>query len=268
MKDKYLWYTDTHLDKVAPWTLMRFIYHVAKQNPHGVFLTGDISTGPMLCFHLRLLARHIKCPIYFVLGNHDYHFTSIAKQHEKIRAMCREVPNLIWMTESDVIDLNHEVGLIGAEGWYDAQLGNSNYLKYTLDRFLTTEFRKLPTLKDQIEEFRNLAKISCDFLEDKLEQALNQDFKTVYILTHFPPWKEATRDVGKFMERFWLPYNVNYGLGQMIERVMKDRKKRNVTVLAGHTHTDAWIHVARNIECKVNKAKYYGYLRNEEHIFI
>ena len=268
MKDKYLWYTDTHFDKVAPWTLMRFIYHVVKQEPQGVFLTGDISTGPMLCFHLRFLARHIKCPIYFVLGNHDYHFTSMEKQHEKIRVMCREVPNLVWLTESDVVDLNHEVGLIGAEGWYDARLGNPNYLKYTLDRFLTKEFRDLKTLGNQIEYFRELAAKSCILLEDKLEKALAQDFKTVYILTHFPPWKEATRDVGKRLEKFWLPYNVNCGLGQMIETVMKDRKKRSVTVLAGHTHTDAWIHVARNIECKVNKAKYYGYLRNEEHIFI
>jgi len=192
----------------------------------------------------------------------------MAKQHEKIRELCKECPNLIWLTDSNVIDLNHEVGLIGTEGWYDAQLGNSNYLKYTLDRFLVKEFRTLPSLEEQIASFRDLAEQSCKFLEDKLEKALAQDFKTIYIMTHFPPWKEATRDVGKLLEKFWLPYNVNYGLGQMIERVMKERKKRNVTVLAGHTHTDAWIHVARNIECKVNKAKYYGYLRNEEHIFI
>jgi len=268
MKDKYLWYTDTHLDKVAPWTLMRFIYHVIKQRPHGVFLTGDISTGPLLCFHLKLLAKYIKCPIYFVLGNHDYHFTSIAKQHEKIRNLCKECPNLVWLTNSDVISLNNEVGLIGTEGWYDAKLGIPDYLKYSFDRFLVKEFRTLHSLEEQIASFRDLATWSCKFLEDKLEKALAQNFKTVYIMTHFPPWKEATRDVGKLLEKFWLPYNVNYGLGQMIERVMKDRKKRNVTLLAGHTHTDAWIHVARNIECKVNKAKYYDYLRNEEHIFI
>ncbi len=268
MKDKYLWYTDTHLDKVAPWTLMRFIYHIRNQNPNGVFLTGDISTGPMLCSHLRLMAKFIKCPIYFVLGNHDYHFTSIKKQHENLRALRQEYPNLIWLTESDIIDLNHEVGLIGTEGWYDARLGNPNYLKYSFDWVLTKEFRNLPNIKSRVEVFRELSSKSCDFIRDQLERALDQDFKTVYILTHFPPWKEATRDEGTILEPFYLPYNVNLALGQTIEKVMKERKKRNVTVLAGHTHTDAWIHVARNIECKVNKAKYYGYVRNEEHIFI
>lgn len=268
MKDKYLWYTDTHLDKVAPWTLIRFIHHIVKQRPHGVFLTGDISTGPTLCFHLRLLAKYIKCPIYFVLGNHDYHFTDIETQHQKLKVMCNEVKNLIWLTDSPVIDLNHEVALIGTEGWYDAQLGNPDYLKWTLDWMLTKDFRQLPSMKERVDAFRALAEKSCHLLEDKLEKALAQDFKTVYILTHFPPWKEATRDEGTILEKYYLPYNVNLGLGQMIERVMLDRKKRNVTVLAGHTHCDAWIHVSRNIECKVNKAKYYGYLRNEEHIFI
>jgi Icc protein len=268
MKDKYLWYTDTHLDKLLPWTLFRFIRHIKKENPKGIFLTGDISNGIMTCFHLKLLAKFIKCPIYFVLGNHDYHLTSIAKQHEKIRALCKKYPNLIWMTESDVIDLHHEVGLIGVEGWYDAQLGNPKYLKATMDWFMTEEFRKLPNMEARIEAFRALADQSCHILEDKLEKALAQDFKTIYILTHFPPWKEATRDEGTFLEKYFLPYNVNMRLGQMIERVMADRKKRNVTVLAGHTHTDCWIHVSRNIECKVNKAKYYDSVRNEETIFI
>lgn len=268
MKDKYLWYTDTHLDKLFPWTLFRFIRHIVKENPKGIFLTGDISNGVFTCFHLKLLAKYIKCPIYFVLGNHDYHLTSIEKQHQKIRALCKKYPNLIWMTESDVIDLHHEVGLIGTEGWYDAQLGNPKYLKATMDWFMTEEFRKLPNMAARIEAFRALADKSCTILEDKLEKALAQDFKTIYILTHFPPWKEATRDEGTFLEKYFLPYNVNLRLGQMIERVMLDRKKRNVTVLAGHTHCDCWIHVSRNIECKVNKAKYYDSVRNEETIFI
>lgn len=133
MKDKYLWYTDTHLDKVAPWTLARFISHIVNEKPKGVFLTGDISTGPLLCSHLKMMAKFIKCPIYFVLGNHDYHFIGFEKQHENIRKACKEYINLIWLTESDVINLHHEVALIGAEGWYDAQLGNPKYLKYTLD---------------------------------------------------------------------------------------------------------------------------------------
>jgi predicted phosphohydrolase len=268
MKDKYLRYTDTHLDKVNPWTKFRFIRHIVREAPKGVFITGDISNGVFTSFDLELLARFVKCPIYFILGNHDYHFSSIEKTHDKIRKLCKKHDNLIWMTESDVISLTPEVALIGAEGWYDASVGKPEYLKATPDWLLIEDFRLLPTMKARIEAFRDLAEQSCRIICDKLEKALEQDHKTVYILTHFPPWKEATRDVGTFMEPFWLPYNVNLRLGKAIEGVMKDRNKRHVTVLAGHTHTDCWIHVSRNIECKVNDAKYYGSLRNEETIFI
>jgi predicted MPP superfamily phosphohydrolase len=268
MKDKYLWYTDTHLDKVAPWTLIKFIRHIKKEKPKGIFLTGDISNGILTCWHLKLLARFIKCPIYFVLGNHDYHFTSISKQHKKIRALCKKYPNLVWLTGSDVISLTPEVAIIGTEGWYDAQMGNPNYLRVSFDWFLTEDFRKLPDFNACIDRFRSLADQSCEILADKLEKALEQDYKTIYILTHFPPWKEATRDEGTLLEPYFLPYNVNLRLGKAIEKVMSERKKRNVTVLAGHTHTDCWIHVSRNIECKVNNAKYYDSVRNEEHIFI
>lgn len=268
MKDKYLWYTDTHLDKVAPWTFMTFIHNIVRAKPAGVFLTGDISIGPLLCYHLKIMARFIKCPIYFVLGNHDYHFMSIEEQHYKLRQICREYPNLIWITDSDVVPLSDEVALIGVEGWYDAQLGNPNYLKYTPDWILTKDFNKLSTMTMRIDAFKELSRQSCLLLENKLEKALEQDFKKVYILTHFPPWKEATRDEGTFLEPLYLPYNVNLALGQAIEKVMKDRNKRSVMVLAGHTHNDCWIHVSRNIECKVNKAKYYDHIRNEEHIFI
>ena len=161
-----------------------------------------------------------------------------------------------------------EVAVIGTEGWYDAGIGKPEYLKVTPDWLLIDDFRKLPLMKDRIEAFRILADKSCDIIINKLERALKQDYKKIYILTHFPPWKEATRDVGTLMEPFWLPYNVNLRLGKTIEHVMQNRKNRYVTVLAGHTHTDCWIHVARNIECKVNDAKYYGSLRNEEVIFI
>src|SRR5271166_2953790 len=268
VKDKYLWFTDTHLDKVTPWTLARFILHIRNEDPKGIFLTGDISNGLLTPWHLRLLGTFIKCPIYFVLGNHDYHFSSLEKTHNKIRELCKQYPNLIWMTEAGVVHLNEEVAVIGTEGWYDADHGKPEYLKFTLDWLLTEDFRNLPTMAERIANWQKMADQSAHDLVDKLEKAIEQNYKTIYVLTHFPPWKEATRDIGTVLEPFWLPYNVNLRLGRALERAMQDHKKRYITVLAVHTHNDCWIHVSRNIECKVSKAKYYGELRNEEHIFI
>jgi predicted phosphohydrolase len=268
MKDKYLWYTDTHLDKVPAWTKRKFAKHIGKANAKGIFLTGDISNGRNTIDDLELLSDNTSSPIYFVLGNHDYHWSSRQKTHDKIRKLCQKRPNLIWMTEAGVVHINEEVALIGTEGWYDAEEGKPEYLKLTFDWFLVDDWRKMPTMEDRIEAWRKIADESADDISEKLEHAIEQKYKNIYLLTHFPPWREATRDVGTYMEKFWLPYNCNVRLGRAIEKAMEEHKKRHVTVLAGHTHTDTWIHVSRNIECKVSKAKHYGELRNEEHIFI
>ena len=251
---KYLWFTDCHLDKLLPWTLAKFIYDIVKENPAGVFLTGDISVGPLLCYHLKLMAEFIHCPIYFILGNHDYYFKTFEEQHQNIRDLCKQYDNLIWVTESDIIYLGNEVALIGAEGWYDARLGNPDYLKFTFDWLLIKDFKKCKNMTQRIDMFRELSKNSCKIIKEKLESALDKDYKTIYILTHMPPWKQATRDEGTFLEKYYLPYNVNLALGETIEKVMQDRKKKSVECWVGHTHVPEYIRVSRNIVCQVGAA--------------
>lgn len=252
---KYLWFTDTHLDAALPWATFSFLKTLKQEKPTGIFLTGDISNGILTCFHLKMLAKTVDCPIYFVLGNHDIWFSSFEARYQQIRELCRQHSNLIWLSESEIIGLNEEVAVIGADGWYDAQLGEPKYLKYSLDRFLIEDFKKLPYLDSKIEAFRHLADISSKNISNKLEQALDLNYKTIYILTHMPPWKEATRDESSILKDFWLPYNANIRLGNAIEEIMQYRKKRNVVVLSGHTHHPEFIRISRNIQCQVGKAE-------------
>ncbi len=252
---KYLWFTDTHLDVASPWALLSFLKTLKLEKPAGIFLTGDISNGILTCYHLKMLAKAVTCPIYFVLGNHDIWFGSFDKRLEDIRNVCREYPNLVWVTESDIVGLNEEVAVIGADGWYDAEIGEAKYLKYSLDQVLIDDFRKLPYFDAKIEAFRHLADKSTKLISEKLEQALELDYKTIYILTHMPPWKEATRDESSLLKDFWLPYNTNIRLGRAIEQIMETRKKRNVIVLSGHTHHPEFIRISRNIHCQVGRAE-------------
>ena len=267
-RERYLWYTDTHLDRVNLLSKLSFARHLGKEKPKGIFLTGDISNGRNTVSDLEMLADHVSCPIYFVLGNHDYHWSSRERTHDNIRKMCQRYPHLIWMTEAGVQHLNEEVAVIGSEGWYSAEEGKPEYLKMTFDWFLIDDFRNLSSMQERIKAWRKLADDSAKDISDKIEKAIEQKYKTIYVLTHFPPWREATRDVGTWMEKFWLPYNCNLRLGRAIEKAMKHHKKRYMTVLAGHTHCPVSIHVARNVECRVGKARYYGKPNNQEHLFI
>jgi 3',5'-cyclic-AMP phosphodiesterase len=172
VKDKLLWYTDTHLDKVTPWKKFAFIHFLKKENPAGIILTGDISNGFNLVSDLKLLAEAVSCKIYFVLGNHDYHLSSIERIHDKVRDVCARYPNLIWMTESGVVHINDEVAFIGTEGWYDAEEGKPNYLQFTFDWFLVEEFRRLPNMNARIDAWRALADASAAQMTALLEQAI------------------------------------------------------------------------------------------------
>jgi len=267
MNDKFVWYTDTHLNWAFPWNKYLFVNRIKAEKSKGLFLTGDISHGISICYNLKYLASRLDIPIYFVLGNHDYHYRKIESIHNSIRELSVKHTNLHWLTESDTISLNKKTAIIGTEGWYDAIFGDPKYLKYSFDRMLMLDFFKMKSFDEQLIRFRQMANNSAQLIENKLNKAL-QGHKTIYILTHFPPWKEATRDAGSILEKYWLPYNVNYAMGKTIERVMAGKKNKRVIVLAGHCHTDSWIHISNNIECKVNKAKYTGLPRNEEIIFL
>ena len=265
---RYAWYSDTHLNMSAlPFLKRLFINRLKKSNVDGVMITGDVSSGSWLESDLRFLARHFEGPIYFVLGNHDYHSRHIESVHADVRRLTSTYPNLHWMTDEPLIQLSDDVALIGTEGWYDATLGDPQLLKWTLDWMITFDFLHKENIDERIQLWKEMSLRSAELISNRLENALLNN-KTVYVMTHFPPWKEATRAVGTPFEKFWLPYNTNFVLGQAIEKVMEGRKKKRVIVLSGHTHTPCHIRVTNSIECMVARASYWGSVRPEQTIIV
>lgn len=265
-KQRLIWCTDLHLDKAMPWRKQAFLNSLTKEQPDGIILTGDISNGRNTCRDLEHIARAVSCNVFWIGGNHDYHGSSFEQTHANFRELCSKHSNLIWLTEAGIVPINDEVAIIGHEGWYDAEEGKPEYLQFTFDWFLIEDFRILPDMKARIKVWRKLAEKSAEQIVSSLELAIEQGYKTIYIATHCPPWKEATRDVGTFMEKFWLPYNANLHLGRAIEEVMQHHKKRHVIVLAGHTHTPLEIRVSRNIECRVGPGHYLGLPKEDKQI--
>lgn len=267
MKKLYSWYTDTHLNLMWPWSGDRFIEHLKRENPAGLIITGDVSDGVNIDRHLRWLAGHLRFPIYFVLGNHCVHFRKMSDVYDDVRALCLAHSNLHWMQECGIMKLNDDTAICGVDGWYDVAYGNPDYLTFTADWFCIDEFRSLPDMKSRIDAFRALAQKSVDIAVPMLEEAF-RTYKTVYFLTHVPPWKEATRNEGTMFASFWLPYNTNHRLGVALKDVMKAHPNRKLIVLCGHTHSQLELHIADNIECRVGKGKYLGAPSNEERIRI
>jgi UDP-2,3-diacylglucosamine pyrophosphatase LpxH len=262
-RSRFLWLTDSHTHYFDRYKLL---HSILDQKPKAVFLTGDISEGPAFLSDLEFFGKRIGRPLYFITGNHEMFFSSFQQVHSGIRNLCKQYNNLIWMDEQNVIELNDEVGLIGERGWYSANVGNRNYIKYTFDWFLIKEFRELNSWEERFDMFYELANNSAKSLSAKLEAALEK-YKTIYLLTHFPPWIEAGRYDSFISEEFWRPYNTNVPLGKALEKVMENYKKRHLIVLSGHCHRSSTILVSKNIECRVGKGHYLK-LSEDEIIYI
>jgi 3',5'-cyclic-AMP phosphodiesterase len=264
-KQKTLWLTDTHL---LPWRRRKMLNVINDQHPSSIFLTGDVSSCASLFLgDLAFLGPRIGAPLYFVSGNHDYWGSSFEKVEDGIRNLCAKHKFLIWMSDAGIVELNEEVALIGQEGFYDALVGDERFITATFDWWMIENFRKLPSMGARLEAMRELAKQSAHKLSTLLEEAVSQ-YKTVICLTHYPPFKCANRASGiPWIEKFWEPYNVNSQLGEALEAVMINHKKRNLLVLSGHCHSPMTARVSRNIECRVGRGS-YTHLSEQEIIYI
>ena len=267
MTKKFVWLSDTHLSmSILPAMKRRFIDRITSIDADGLVITGDISNGLWLESDLRYLAVHHPKPIYFVLGNHDYYWRHMGSVHEDVRRLCKEFPNLVWLTESDPVMLDEDVALVGHEGWFDANCGDRDATAWAVDRLLNLDFWRMRDHVDQVYEWRNMAKTSALAIEEKIEK-IRERASMVYVATHFPPWKEASRADGKIFESLWHAYNTNVTLGESLLKIAQ-KSKLQINVLAGHTHLSCNLAVRKNLNCRVAPASYWGAVGPEELIII
>jgi hypothetical protein len=225
-----------------------------------------MSEGFAYLSDLEYLGQNLKCPMYAVLGNHEIHGSSFAKVHDGIRLLTAQYKNLIWMDDAGIVELNKQTCLIGNTNWFDFRIGNENYFNYTLDWALIEDFRKLPTMKDRLQAMRDFADDCNKAICYRLKEAI-ENYKSIYLLCHIPPWRECNAAKGWFNQVFLEPYNTSYALGQKIEKIMCKHKKRHLTVLAGHCHAACTAEISRNITCHVGKGS-YSKIGEKEIIFI
>ena len=248
---KYLFFTDLHLSFISRVNLVNIIkYH----NPAGVMITGDFTDWSLtFSTHLEYIAKNVKVPIYFVLGNHEIWFSSFEKIAKELNTICEKYPHLIYLSQQNPLSLNHKTGIIGECGWYCGSIGNIEHLKYTLDWIFIKDFRELPNMEARLAKFKEIAERDTNIICDKLRIAF-ETYKKVYLLTHFPPFKEANKYAGSFSEGFWEPYNSNIIMGQKLKALMKEYKKKRLIILAGHSHTNIIANIKKNIQCNVGAA--------------
>ena len=232
---RVVWLTDIHLNFVPDDEAVEFLLRVAHLRPDSVLISGDIAESRDVEKYLRQIAESLRCPIHFVLGNHDYYYGSIAAVRAAMRNLCAEVENLHYLTEASVVELAPGVGLIGHDGWADARYGD--YIRsYVMmhDYRLIEDLAGLDKLSRR-EELHRLGDAAAAAIGPRLLHAL-EAFEQVFLVTHVPPVLEACWHEGQISDSQWSPHFTCKAMGDTILAAMADNPSSRLTVLCGHTH--------------------------------
>lgn len=257
------WATDVHLDFVDESIAADFCQRIENAGAEAVLLGGDTAEGDKLEPWLRFLEAHLKRPIYFVLGNHDYYGCDIESVRQRMAGL--DSKWLQWLPAAGCVSLTERTALVGHGGWGDARLGDFEGSTVMLNDYFVIRdlaettggnvlgfFESKEKLRTKLEQ---LGDQSATTLRPILCDALDR-FPEVVVLTHVPPFREACWHRGEISNDDWLPGFTCKAMGDMLLDVVGDHPSRTVTVLCGHTHGSGEASPLPNLRVVTGHARY------------
>lgn len=254
-KKKILWTTDIHLNFLTNKELEFFIKEIQNKSPDILLIGGDIGEAQSVCAYLQKLEQSIECPIYFVLGNHDYYRGSISKVNEDVCRLSDSSKKIFFLDTMPFIELTKDVALVGHSGWADGKFGDYNDSEVILnDYILIDEFIWLN--KDQrLNKLNELGSKAASKMEKSLILAF-KNHKKILCLTHVPPFRESCWHEGEISDDNYLPHFSCKSVGEVMKRVMQSRPDCCLEVLCGHTHSPGSAQILDNLNVITGKASY------------
>jgi len=258
------WITDPHLDHLPhKEALLKFVQQLHERDSDALLVTGDIAESRTIDECLGLISGAYQRPVYFVLGNHDYYGDWMERAHERVRRVCRAVPDgiLNWMPDAGVVMLSSRTALVGHGGMYDGQEG-----KPGLEMAMTDFFMPGGNL-DMVRALGfgsrhlfallfELGQESAAHITKNVREAARRGARRVLILTHVPPFLEASYFRGRPSVPTHAPFYVNKGLGDALLELSSELPRVRLEVFAGHTHGAREHRVSDNLVVRVGHARY------------
>lgn len=266
------WLSDLHLDTLGNSTtgdarppvekLMEFAksLRAAEEDHDGLVFTGDVADGHETEDYFAILGGSFRKPFYFVLGNHDYYGGSLALGKARVRRHIAKYEHLHWLTEMEVVGLDDDTCILGHDGMYDGRMGLGRETKMFVADFqsygISDFFDAISIGRNPLfDRIQTEAQKSTDAIEERLMQAIRCDFKRILIVTHVPPFHEASYFRGRRSPDHSAPWYGNDCLGEMLLSVCRRYPEREFLVLCGHSHARRDWYALDNLFVRCGKAK-------------
>ncbi|MBI2791142.1 MAG: metallophosphoesterase [Gammaproteobacteria bacterium] len=255
---KFAWLTDIHLNFLYEDKRKQY-YDEINRNCDAIVISGDIAEAKSVTNILQEMAHHIKKPIYFVLGNHDFYHGQINDVRDSMRLLTKNNPHLFWLGCCDPIKLDADTILVGEDGWVDGRYGDYANTPVSLNdsRLIADLFQERILGRFQLlEKMQQLADKDANNLYTKLETAAKENPKKMVVVTHVPPFRETAMHEGKISTDDFLPFFSSKVTGDMLMKFANEHTSIEILVLCGHSHDWCSYHPLDNLTVFVGKAEY------------
>lgn len=246
------WATDVHLNFAREEELAAFCAELREADGDAILLTGDIAEAPTLKSALKLVRDRTGKRVYFVLGNHDFYYGSIAK----VRAATRTfAPGVVYLARAPGFVLG-DVVLVGVDGWGDGRAGNFRDSRARLsDQQLIRDFAGMnhAQLGPKLEQ---LGADEAHALRAQLATAVALR-KKVLVACHVPPFLQSSYHAGKPSDDDFAPFFVWVAGGEVLLEFAKANPEHQFLVLCGHTHSESVYRPLPNLRVMCGKARYH-----------
>lgn len=259
------WFTDIHLNFLNQSEITAFLQSLPGNRPDSLVLTGDIGEADTISGYLTSIASSLNCPVFFVLGNHDFYRGSVSQVRAEMTLLEQQNQNLVYLTNGHIRPLASKTCLVGHDGWPDGRNGDYEHSSVLLNDFLLIrDFRRpdqsIPRLDPEVRRYwlevmRRLADDATAQLERTITAAL-ADYSHILIATHVPPYRESSQYNGILSRDDYQPFFSSKGMGEMLTRVALENPSAGFTVLCGHSHWPATYSPTPNLVVHTGGAEY------------
>lgn len=249
------WITDIHYNFIDSAQMSRFHEEIMQRQPDGVLIGGDIGESDRLFGYLKQMSDELDCPLYFVLGNHDFYKGSIQGVRHAVSAWTRNHASLRYLTAEQPIRLSPTTMLIGHDCWGDGFHGDYAGSGYMVNDFLLIEEFLGLARHDIFRLAKGFGEEAAGTLRKRLLACL-EECETVALLTHVPPFPELCFHNGSNALSERTPYYVCGAVGKMLREVMAGYPDKKLLCLSGHVHHRHEFAPLSNILAKTGHAVY------------